>query len=53
MSPGQMLCFSGPNFKQHKATLARMTDKELLVEEGFKGAYSLTQSGFAAMKECE
>lgn len=53
MIPGQMLCFSGPNFKRDKATLARMTDKDLLVEEGFKGAYSLTQSGFTAMKECE
>lgn len=53
MIPGQMLCFSGPNFKRDKATLTRMTDKDLLVEEGFKGAYSLTQSGFTAMKECE
>ena len=53
MIPGQMLCFSGPNLKQDKATLTRMTDKELLVEEKFKGGYSLTPTGFAAMNDCE
>ncbi len=53
MKPGQMLCFSGPNFKQHKATLVLLTDKELLVEEDFKGGYSLTHNGFAAMNDCE
>ncbi len=53
MIPGQMLCFSGPNFKQYKATLTDMTDRELLVKEGSKGGYSLTRTGFAAMKDCE
>ena len=52
MIPGKMLCFSGPGLKQDKATLARMTEKELLVKEKFKGGYSLTQSGFSAMKNC-
>ena len=53
MIPGKMLCFSGPGLKQDKATLASMTDKELLVKEKFKGGYSLTQTGFAAMKDCD
>jgi hypothetical protein len=53
MNPGQMLCFSGPNLKQNKATLALLTDKELLVKEEFKGGYSLTRNGFAAMKDCD
>ncbi len=53
MTPGQMLCFSGPNFKQDKTTLEILTDKELLVEEYFNGGYSLTQTGFAAMNDCE
>ena len=53
MTPGQMLCFYGPNLKQDKATLERMTNKELLVKEGFNGGYSLTPAGFAAMNECE
>ena len=48
-----MLCFSGPNLKRDEATLADMTNKELLVKEGFKGGYSLTRNGFAAMNECE
>ena len=53
MIPGQMLCFSGPDFKQDEATLTELTDRELLVKEGFKGGYSLTRTGFAAMNDCE
>ena len=53
MSPGQMLCFNGPDLKQDNATLERLIDKELLVKEGFKGGYSLTRAGFAAMNDCE
>ncbi len=53
MIPGQMLCFSGPNCEQDKATLTDMTDRELLVKEGFKSGYSLTRTGFAAMNDCE
>jgi len=53
MTPGQMLCFSGPSLKQDKAILEFLTDKELLVKEKFKGGYSLTQAGFAAMNDCE
>ncbi len=54
MTPGQMLCFYGPDLKkQDKATLELLTDKELLVKEKFKGGYSLTQAGFAAMNDCE
>ena len=52
MTPGQMLCFSGPSLKQDKAVLELLTDKELLVREEFKGGYSLTRAGFAAMKDC-
>jgi hypothetical protein len=52
MNPGQMLCFSGPNLKQHKAALEQMTDKDLLIKEKFNGAYSLTPAGFAAMNDC-
>ena len=53
MSPGQMLCFSGPNLKQDKSTLTLLTDKDLLIKEEFKGGYSLTPTGFTAMKGCE
>ena len=53
MTPGQMLCFYGPNLKQDKATLERLTNKELLVKEGFNGGYSLTSAGYAAMNEYE
>jgi len=48
-----MLCFDGPNLEQDKATLEFLTDKDLLVKEEFKGGYSLTQAGFAAMNDCE
>ncbi len=50
ITPGQMLCFSGPNLDQHLAALELMSDKELLVKEKFRGGYSLTQSGFQAVQ---
>ncbi len=53
MTPGQMLCFYGPNLEQDKAALELMTDKNLLVKEKFKGGYSLTPAGFAAMNDSE
>ena len=52
MTPGKMLCFSGPNLERYSADLNRMTDKKLLVKEKFVGGYSLTITGFAAMKDC-
>ena len=53
LTPGEMLCFSGPNLEQDRSTLDQMSDKELLLKEKFKGGYSLTPAGFAAMKSCE
>jgi len=48
-----MLCFYGPNLAKYKTALQHLTEKEFLVKEQFKGGYSLTQAGFAAMKECQ
>jgi hypothetical protein len=53
MVPGQMLCFVGPDLEKYKPALQTMTEKNLLVKEQFKGAYSLTQAGFEAMKTCD
>jgi len=53
ITPGQMLCFTGPNYERDKETLELMSDKQLLTRESFVGGYSLTMSGFAAMKDCE
>ncbi len=53
ISPGQMLCFSGPKLEQDQAALELLNDKDLLVQEAYKGGYSLTQAGFAAMNDCE
>jgi len=52
MRPGLMLCFSGPSYKRDSAALDLLTEKKLLVKEKFEGGYSLTPSGYAAMKEC-
>ena len=52
MTPGKMLCFSGPDLDRYRADLNRMTDKKLLVKDKFKGGYSLTRAGFLAMKDC-
>ncbi|MEL6106014.1 MAG: hypothetical protein AAFU85_08255 [Planctomycetota bacterium] len=51
MTPGKMLCFSGPTLERYSADLNRMAGKKLLVKEKFKGAYSLTNAGFSAMKD--
>jgi hypothetical protein len=53
VTPGQMLCFYGTNLKQNKVALQQLTDKEFLVKEQFKGAYSLTKAGFVAMNDCQ
>jgi hypothetical protein len=47
-----MLCFFGPDLAKHQAALRQLTDKDLLVQEHFYGAYSLTRAGFEAMKSC-
>lgn len=53
ITPGEMLCFSGSLLEQNKVTLERMSEKELLFKEKFKGGYSLTKAGFAAMTACK
>ena len=53
MTPGQMLCFYGPNLKQNMTTLERLTEREFLVKEKFEGGYSLTRAGYAAMNGCD
>ena len=52
MTPGKMLCFSGPDLERFRSDLNQMTDKKLLVKEKFKGGYSLTRAGFVAMNNC-
>ena len=52
MTPGQMLCFYGPDLQKHKEALRNLTEADLLVREQFDGAYSLTPAGFEAMKSC-
>ena len=51
MTPGKMLCLPGPKLEASRKPLAELTDKGLLVAESFRGGYSLTEDGFAAMKE--
>ena len=53
VTPGEMLCFFGPNLDRHKAALQQLTSRDFLVKEHFQGAYSLTRDGFAAMKSCD
>ena len=46
-----MLCFSGPNYARDKNTLDGLAEKKMLTKERFSGGYSLTRSGYAAMKK--
>ena len=52
LTPGKMLCFSGPNLEKHEAALQQLAENDFLVKEKFKGAYSLTRAGYTAMKSC-
>ncbi len=53
ITPGKMLCFTGPSLEKHSAALQELTEKDLLVKEQFKGAYSLTRAGIQAMRTCD
>jgi len=53
VTPGQMLCFYGPDLKQNENALANLTNRDMLVKERFKGGYSLTEEGYELMKSCE
>lgn len=53
MAPGKMLCFSNHALETFDESLAQLADKGLLTQEDFPGGYSLTESGFAAMKDGE
>lgn len=50
MTPGRMLCFSRPDMETYKVPLARLIHGRLLFAEKFPGGYSLTETGYAAMK---
>jgi len=52
VTPGQMLCFGAPDMKRFGSALRQLTEKKFIEKEQFKGAYSLTDAGFAAMKDC-
>ncbi|MBN1851935.1 MAG: hypothetical protein JW829_04395 [Pirellulales bacterium] len=51
VTPGQMLCFHGSSLNRNQAALKQLIAKELLVKEHFKGGYSITEAGYAAMKD--
>ena len=50
MTPGQMLCLYGPSLEKHRQGLHQLTEMGFLSKEEFKGAYSLTDAGFTAMR---
>jgi len=52
MTPRQMLCFSGPSLETNRDALESLADKEFLLRERPKGAYSLTPRGYSAMNAC-
>lgn len=51
MTPGKMLCFGSNELDSLRVPLTRLTERGLLVSEKNRGGYSLTQSGFDAMRE--
>ena len=53
VTPGQMLCFHGPNLNRHKNALKQLTEKEFIIKEHAKGGYSITEAGYAALSDVE
>jgi hypothetical protein len=53
IEPGQMLCFNGDTLVEHRESLQQLTEQGLLTKDEFKGGYSLTRAGFAAMNDCQ
>ena len=51
VEPGEMLCFHGPWFDEHRESLRHLTAIKLVTKEQFEGGYSLTKSGFAALQD--
>ncbi len=51
MGSGQMLCFSTADIEAFRVPLAELANNGLLVAEKFQGGYSLTQAGYAAMRD--
>ena len=51
VEPGQMLCFHGPSFDEHRDSLQRLTAEGLVTKDKFEGGYTLTQAGFASIRE--
>ena len=50
LTPGKMLCFHGKWYEEHEEPIRRLTAKNLLTKEDFRGGYSLTENGFAALR---
>jgi hypothetical protein len=53
VEPGQMLCFHGDSLEEHRESLRQLIAQGLVTKEDFKGGYSLTRAGFAAMNDCQ
>lgn len=52
VTPGQMLCFYGRDLEKYQTGLQQLAQKDLVVKEEFKGGFSLTRKGYAAMRQC-
>ncbi len=52
MTPGKMLCLSQLDREVYGKSLAKLVTKKLLIAECYKNGYSLTESGYKAMRDC-
>ena len=53
MTPGNILGFASADLENPNVPLAQLTQKGFLVADESQGGYSLTDAGFAAMKDGE
>ena len=45
-----MLCFHGPTWDEHRDSLQELTEQGFVRKDRFRGGYTLTKAGFAAMQ---
>jgi hypothetical protein len=53
IEPGQMLCFHGPLLDQNRDSLSYLAEQGLVSKDKFRGGYTLTKAGFAAIQHSQ
>ncbi len=53
MTPGKMLCLNGAQLDHYRRPIASLVRRGFLVAEAYRGGFSLTPDGYAAMNDID